>query len=98
MALGTNQHLTPEGFLLCRDVPIARIGHQQYLNEELAPEIEGGADGVIHVERRPEDVFHDDVLASFEGKPVIDEHPESGDLLNPETVLAPWKTSLSLIY
>ena len=85
MALGNTQHMTPEGFLMCQDVPIARIGVQQYLNEELAPEIDGGADGVIHVERRPEDVFDDRTLRSFEGKPVIDDHPDTGELLGPET-------------
>ena len=26
---------TPEGFLICHDVPIARTGRQDYLNREL---------------------------------------------------------------
>ena len=74
--LGNKQAQTPEGFLLCKDVPIARIGTQDYLNEEI-PEIEGGKDGVIKVERLPDDVFHPDTIASFEGKPVVDDHPDA---------------------
>lgn len=77
LALGNKQKLTPEKFLLCEDVPIARIGIQQYLDQEL-PEIEPAGDGVLHIERRAEDVFHDDTIRSFEGKPVVDDHPEEG--------------------
>lgn len=82
--LGETQHVTPEGYLYCRAVPIARVGVQQYLNHELEPDAEGGPDGVIHVERRHEDVFHEDTIASFEGKPIVDDHPE--EMLSPETV------------
>jgi hypothetical protein len=87
-ALGSDQAETPEGFLLCRNVPIARVGIQDYLNEELVdPNDEvpliGGKDGVIHVERRPEDVFHEDTIRSFEGKDVTDDHPD--DLIGPHT-------------
>lgn len=77
--LGSDQALTPEGFLFCRNVPIARIGTQQYLAEEL-PELEAGRDGILHVERRPEDVFREETIRSFEGKPIVgneeEEHPE----------------------
>ena len=43
---------TPEGFLICRDVPIARIGTQDYLARELG--LDGEPDRPVTVERRPE--------------------------------------------
>ena len=64
---------TPEGFLICKDVPIARTGPQDYLARELM--LNGDPDRVITVQRYPEDVFEDATLASLEGKPVTDGHP-----------------------
>ena len=64
---------TPEGFLICKDVPIARTGPQDYLAREL--QLDGDPDRVITVQRYPEDVFEDATLASLEGKPVTDGHP-----------------------
>jgi uncharacterized protein len=72
--LGPSRSLTPEGFLLCRAVPIARIGIMDYLEEELAP-IEGDR-GVIRVQRNEDEVFKPEALASFAGKPVVNDHPE----------------------
>ena len=68
-------HMTesPEGYLICHDVPIARTGPQEYLARELA--LDGDPERLINVDRRPEDVFEDATLASFEGKPVTDGHP-----------------------
>lgn len=64
---------TPEGFLICKDVPIARTGPQDYLARELM--LDGDPDRMITVQRYPEDVFEDATLASLEGKPVTDGHP-----------------------
>ena len=66
---------TPEGFLICQDVPISRIGYQEYLASELtdSPLRE---DKIIPVYRPKEEVFDIRSLASFEGKPVTNEHPE----------------------
>lgn len=64
---------TPEGFLICHDVPIARTGPQDYLAREL--QLDGDPDRLITVQRHPEDVFEDATLASFEGKPITDGHP-----------------------
>lgn len=72
--LGPKQSLTPSGFLLCADVPIARIGTQDYADIEL-PDIEPGRDGIITVERHEDDVFDAESIASFEGAPVTIEHP-----------------------
>ena len=71
--LSPNQTETWEGYLICRNVPIARTGTQQYLAHEL--QLEGDPERVIEVERREEDVFEDAAMASFEGKPVTDGHP-----------------------
>jgi hypothetical protein len=72
--LGPKQSLTASGFLLCQDVPIARIGTQEYADVEL-PDIEPGDDGIIVVERHEDDVFDPESIASFEGAPVTIEHP-----------------------
>jgi len=37
-SLSPNIEETPEGYLLCRDVPIARTGVQEYLSEEVPVE------------------------------------------------------------
>lgn len=72
--IGPKQVKTPAGFLLCLDVPIARIGTQEYADIEL-PDIEAGKDGIILVERTEDEVFDPESMASFEGAPVTIEHP-----------------------
>lgn len=71
--ISPNQLETDEGYLICRNVPIARTGTQQYLAGEL--QLEGDPERIVEVRRRAEDVFEDAALASFEGKPVTDGHP-----------------------
>ena len=68
-----NMTRTPEGFLICHNVPIARTGWYEYLPEELG--IEGSQNELIKVYRDPDEVFSKTAIASFEGKPVTDEHP-----------------------
>lgn len=65
---------TPEGFLVCHSVPICRTGVQQYLPSELG--VDGH--GLIDVLRNEDEVFKPSAVASFEGKPVTDEHPPTG--------------------
>jgi hypothetical protein len=79
--LGPNQSFTPEGYLLCEEVPIARTGVQDYAEMEL----EGieAKDGVIEVERNEDEVFSPDTIASFLGKPVTLNHPS--DPVTPDT-------------
>lgn len=63
---------TPEGYLICKSVPIARTGVQEYRGIEFgAPEPQQ----IYQVERPEDEVFSAAALASFEGKPVVDEHP-----------------------
>lgn len=76
-ALSENIRITPEGYLLCLDVPIARTGVMHYLPEELPEEIAAHAtEETVLVYRLPEDVFAPETVASFEGKPVTVGHPE----------------------
>ena len=81
--ISPNQIETVEGFLICRNVPIARVGDQEYLGREIG--LTGSDAGrIITVHRPPEEVFSDAALASFEGKPVTNDHPP--DLIGPDDV------------
>lgn len=79
--LGPRQSLTPEGFLICHDVPIARTGQMLYGGDETP--IDPGPDGLVRIDRVPEEVFRPETLASFEGKPVTLDHPL--EFVNPNT-------------
>lgn len=76
--ISPNQLETGEGFLICRNVPIARTGTQQYLASEIG--LQGN--DVIDVERPEEEVFSPAAMASFEGKPVTNDHPT--ELVTPD--------------
>lgn len=81
--ISPNQIETGEGFLICRNVPVARTGDQEYLGREIG--LSGAdADRVVTVRRPPEEVFSEAALASFEGKPVTNDHPP--DLIGPDDV------------
>lgn len=64
---------TPEGYLVCHDVPIARTGDMVYRAGELG--LEGDPDRPVTVRRYAEDVFDPAAVASFEGKDVTAGHP-----------------------
>lgn len=81
--LGPKQSLTPEGFLLCEEVPIARTGMMVYGPNEVP--VSTGPEGYIKIFREEEDVFRPETIASAQGKPVTDDHPD--DDVRPET----WK-------
>ena len=71
--IGERRSVTPEGFLVCHDVPIARTGMQLYSSLEVP--IEDAGSGEIRVERPETEVFRLETIASFEGKAVTVEHP-----------------------
>lgn len=76
--LSENQHLTPEGFLVIENTPIARTGMQDYAPSELPLErydFTPAPDGVYHVMRKPEEVFHPRAVLSANGKAVTNDHP-----------------------
>lgn len=72
--LGEKQSMTPEGFLVCHDVAIARTGQMLYKAGEV--DVPAGADGLIRIQRDEATVFHPDAMASFQGKPVVNDHPD----------------------
>ena len=84
--IGRTQAITPEGFLLCEGVRIARTGPMLYLADEV-PEVEPNPNGAMTtLLREAEVLFAPETMASFTGKPVTNDHPD--ELVNPET----WKT------
>lgn len=75
---------TPEGFLICHDVPIGRTGEMEYLAREL--QLDGDPERMVRVTRDETEVFSPAALASFEGKPVTDGHPP--EAVRPENAAA----------
>lgn len=75
--LGETRYLQADGSLLCKDVPIARIGTQVYLPEEI--DLEPDASGTVTVWRTEDEVFSPETMASFEGVAVTVGHPEDDD-------------------
>lgn len=81
--ISPNQLETGEGFLICKNVPIARTGTQDYLGSELGLS-SGDSSRIIAVIRSPDEVFSEATMASFEGKPVTNDHPPG--LIGPDDV------------
>ncbi len=80
--ISENRIRTPEGFLICKNVPIARVGTQEYLGEELG--LEGYENVLVNVVRTEQEVFSHKTIASFEGKPFTDDHPEQEEFVTTE--------------
>ncbi len=75
-SISQNMAKTPEGFLICYDVPIARLGVQEYYGQEMG--IASRVNLKTKAYRLADDVFNEQALRSFEGKPVVDDHPSEG--------------------
>jgi hypothetical protein len=75
--ISDNMTVTPEQYLICHNVPIARSGRQEYLAQELG--LHGRHGEKMTVVREEDEVFSPATLASFEGKPLTDGHP-AGDV------------------
>lgn len=71
--LGPRRERTPEGFLICYDVPVARTGEMIYGPDETP--IKVGRDGRVKIKRVEAEVFSQKSMASLQGKPVTDDHP-----------------------
>jgi uncharacterized protein len=71
--ISENMRETPEGFLICIGVPIARTGEMIYDRSEIP--LEPDDTGKIKVMRLADQVFRPETIASFEGKPVCITHP-----------------------
>lgn len=81
---------TPEGFLLCRDVPIARAGRLAYKAGEI--KTNDGlpiSDAPMIVERDPAELQKSETVSSALGKPLSVIHPK--EFITPET----WKRDSS---
>jgi hypothetical protein len=72
--LSENIAETPEGYLVCIAVPIARTGWQKYGEGETPLKV--GDDGTVNVYRDPKEVFRAQTIASFQGKSITIKHPE----------------------
>lgn len=75
--ISPNMTVTPEGYLICRNVPIGRTGYMEYLGQELPAAFNEPSGEIFKVYRRPEELFSEATIASFEGKPVTNTHPTS---------------------
>lgn len=71
---------TPEGFLVCYSVPLARTGEYVYKASEVP--VEAGSDGLVKIQRDEDEVFSEETIRSFEGKSVTINHPN--DFVTPE--------------
>lgn len=71
--ISENIHETPEGYLLCVGVSIARTGGMIY--GPGGTPLELGPDGRVIVSRDAAEVFRAETIASFEGKPITIGHP-----------------------
>lgn len=76
--IGPKRALTPNGNLICYDVPIARTGTLLYKAGEVP--LKPGQDGVIRVTRTPEELFRPETIGSFMGVAVTDDHPPEAEV------------------
>jgi hypothetical protein len=81
--ISENIHETPEGYLVCIGVPIARTGEMEYGPNETP--LDGDDDGHVVVTRDEAEVFRPETIASFEGKAITISHPN--DFVGPHN----WK-------
>jgi hypothetical protein len=81
--IGQSRRMTPEGYLVCEGVRIARTGNQRYHESEFKGQLRGDISGEIIVNRPDEEVFRKETLESFQGKPITIEHP--GEFVGPDS-------------
>jgi hypothetical protein len=75
--------ITEDGYLLVKDVRIARTGEQIYIDGETP--LDAAKDGLVRITRPPEEVFSIDSIDSFNGRPLTSDHPD--EMVGPEN----WK-------
>lgn len=83
--IGATRFRTPEGFLYCEDVPIARTGDMMYGGNETP--VTAGPNGITTISRDAAHLFVPATLMSFQGKPLTNDHPSNALDVNP----ANWK-------
>lgn len=72
--ISKNMYIDNSGYLICKDAVLARTGKQQYRHNELYHDSDD--DSIIDIDRPEKEVFDEKTLASFENKPICDEHPD----------------------
>jgi hypothetical protein len=75
LRIGPKRYFTPEGFLVCEDVPIGRTGMMLYGPNETP--VSPGPDGLVRIDRDSDELFSEKTIASFNGKAVTDDHPST---------------------
>jgi len=80
--IGKTRRKTPEGFWLIEGVAIARTGVMEYGPGETPVRAPAGPDGRVYIERNADQVFRPETIDSFNGKPLVNEHPD--DEINPD--------------
>lgn len=74
--VGRTRWKTPEGYLFCEGVRIARTGPMLYRPDEV-PDITADGNRMVLITRDADVLFSETTLASFQGKPVTMGHPSS---------------------
>ena len=91
--ISDNISRTPEGYLLCRNCVLARTGFQTYTVHDVTKDLSedeinelglsnSSPNSSINLYRPSTEVFSQATIASAEGKPLTDEHPN--EFVNPE--------------
>ena len=78
--ISENISTTPEGYLVCVGVSIARTGEMTYGPGETP--LEPDSKGIVIIQRNEKEVFRPETIASFEGKALTIQHPE--EFVSPE--------------
>lgn len=76
--ISDNLEETPEGFLICRNVSLARTGLMEYQN---TGQIDGNNNPTVMIGHNRETLSSEETISSFEGKSITLEHPP--EMLNP---------------
>ena len=71
--ISEHRYKTPEGYLICVDSILARTGKQTYKRSEIFGDDD---ERLVEVDRKEDEVFSKETLASFENKPICVEHPD----------------------
>ena len=79
--LGRTRWLTPQGYLFCEGVKVARTGPMMYLPEEV-PGIDAGDQTMVTMLREAEALFSPETISSFAGMSVTVDHPD--EMLDPD--------------
>lgn len=75
LKLSENRTMSREGFLVIKACPIARVGARTYIASEI-PQVKPDGRETVEVVRTASELFAEETIRSFEGKPICLGHPE----------------------